>query len=203
MGSNSVDSWVCFSALGSDTGGSVRMPASYCGLVGFKPSYGRCSRHGLVAYANSLDTIGILTRNVKDCSDVYGKDSQKENKEKTNQLDYFIDTIAKYDIQDPTSIPEDLRAELDENEGKLLSKYESNIEGLVVGVPQEFYVDSLSHEVIEVWREGIKKLQGLGAKIVPVSLPHIPYALPAYYIIAFAEASSNLSRYDGIRYGNV
>lgn len=92
---------------------------------------------------------------------------------------------------------------MDGNEQKALSKFENSIEGLVVGVPQEFYVDSLSNEVIDVWRKGIKQLQDLGAKIVPVSLPHISLALPAYYIIALAEASSNLSRYDGIRYGNI
>ncbi|KAG2205347.1 hypothetical protein INT46_011034, partial [Mucor plumbeus] len=175
---------MCTAALGSDTGGSVRMPASYCGLVGFKPTYGRCSRHGLIAYANSLDTVGILTRNVQDCSKVF-------------------DIISHYDIQDPTSIPTELRNQLDTQQETLISKLKSqgNLEGLVVGIPQEFYVDSLSSQVIGVWKKGIQHLKDLGATIKSVSIPHIPLALPAYYIIALAEASSNLSRYDGIRYG--
>ncbi|KAL9546433.1 hypothetical protein MBANPS3_006664 [Mucor bainieri] len=175
---------MCTAALGSDTGGSVRMPASYCGLVGFKPTYGRCSRHGLVAYANSLDTIGILTRNVQDCSKVY-------------------DTISHYDLQDPTSIPNELRHQLDSQQQTLLSKLQQqgDLKGLTVGIPQEFYVDSLSPQVLKVWRKGIQHLKDLGATIKPVSIPHISLALPAYYIIALAEASSNLSRYDGIRYG--
>ncbi|RCI04901.1 Trimeric GatFAB AmidoTransferase(AdT) complex subunit, partial [Rhizopus stolonifer] len=179
----SVAMKMCTAALGSDTGGSVRMPASYCGLVGFKPSYGRCSRHGLIAYANSLDTVGILTRNVSDCANVY-------------------DIISCYDHRDPTSIPERLRTELDSNDAQFLSKFQDNLEGLVVGVPQEFYVDSLSPQVIEVWRSGIKQLEKLGAEIVSVSIPHLSLALPAYYIIALAEASSNLARYDGIRFGH-
>lgn len=160
------------------------MPASYCGLVGFKPTYGRCSRHGLVAYANSLDTIGILTRNVQDCSKVY-------------------DIISHYDVQDPTSIPNELRHQLDDQQQALISRLETqgNLEGLVVGVPQEFYVDSLSPQVLKVWRNGIQHMKDLGATIKSVSIPHISLALPAYYIIALAEASSNLSRYDGIRYG--
>ncbi|KAI9483998.1 MAG: amidase signature domain-containing protein [Benjaminiella poitrasii] len=181
----SVAMGMCTAALGSDTGGSIRMPASYCGLVGFKPSYGRCSRRGLIAYANSLDTIGILSRNVKDCSDVY-------------------DIISKYDIQDPTCIPIDLRNELEKNEKDLLSNFQQSgdLKGLTVGIPQEFYVDSLSDEVIEIWRKGIQHLQKRGANIMPVSIPHISLSLPAYYTIAFAEASSNLARYDGIRYGH-
>lgn len=160
------------------------MPASYCGLVGFKPTYGRCSRYGLVAYANSLDTIGILARNTQDCSSVY-------------------DVISHYDVQDPTSMPNELRIELDTCQETLVSKFkrQGNLEGLVVGVPQEFYVDSLSSQVIDVWRKGIQHLKDLGATIKTVSIPHVPLALPAYYIIALAEASSNLSRYDGIRYG--
>ncbi|KAI9264776.1 amidase signature domain-containing protein [Sporodiniella umbellata] len=171
-------------ALGSDTGGSVRTPASYCGIVGFKPSYGRCSRNGLVSYANSLDTVGILTKNISDCSDLY-------------------DTISKYDELDPTSIPVDLRKELDEKDNALRHKWENKQDlcGLVVGIPQEYYVDSLSDKVVAIWREGIEKLRSLGAEIVSVSMPHIPFALPSYYIIALAEASSNLARFDGMKYG--
>ncbi|KAI9365127.1 amidase signature domain-containing protein [Pilaira anomala] len=173
---------MCAAALGSDTGGSVRMPASYCGLVGFKPSYGRCSRHGLVSYANSLDTIGILTKDVKSCLNIY-------------------DIIDKYDEKDPTSIPNEVRKELEEATKGFEFKT-NDLSGLVVGVPQEFYVDSLSPEVLESWRDGIKRLESLGAKIVSVSIPHLSLALPAYYIIALAEASSNLARFDGIKYGH-
>ncbi|KAI8640078.1 amidase signature domain-containing protein [Parasitella parasitica] len=180
----SVAMKMCTVALGSDTGGSVRMPASYCGLVGFKPTYGRCSRNGLVAYANSLDTIGILTQNVRDCSDVY-------------------DIISHYDIRDPTSIPNELRNQLDNQQEAQLSRFKSqgSLKGLVVGIPQEFYIDSLSSQVLNVWRKGIEHLKNSGATIKSVSIPHLSLALPAYYIIALAEASSNLSRYDGIRYG--
>ncbi|CEP10873.1 hypothetical protein [Parasitella parasitica] len=180
----SVAMKMCTAALGSDTGGSVRMPASYCGLVGFKPTYGRCSRNGLVAYANSLDTIGILAQNVRDCSAVY-------------------DIISHHDIRDPTSIPNELRNRLDAQQDALLSKFKgkSGLKGLVVGIPQEFYVDSLSSQVLNVWKRGIQHLRDLGATIKSVSIPHVSLALPAYYIIALAEASSNMSRYDGIRYG--
>ncbi|RCH78532.1 hypothetical protein CU098_001612, partial [Rhizopus stolonifer] len=180
----SVAANMCTAALGSDTGGSVRMPASYCGIVGFKPSYGRCSRNGLVSYANSLDTVGILTKTVNDCSNVY-------------------DIISKYDEQDPTSIPISFREELDVKDDALRSKWNNkeDLSGLVVGIPQEFYVDSLSDKVVDIWREGIEKLKSLGAEIVSVSMPHIPLALPAYYIIALAEASSNLARFDGMKYG--
>lgn len=114
----------------------------------------------------------------------------------------FLDIISNYDIQDPTSIPIKLRNELDVNDEKLAAQFSpTNLKGLTVGVPQEFYVDSLSKEVVDVWRKGIRHLQNLGATIVSVSIPHVSLALPAYYIIALAEASSNLSRYDGIRYG--
>lgn len=183
----------------------MRMPASYCGIVGFKPSYGRCSRNGLVSYANSLDTVGILTKTVNDCSNVYGK-------KKKNSVSIFyvvlilallLDIISKYDEQDPTSIPISFREELDVKDDALRSKWNNkeDLSGLVVGIPQEFYVDSLSDKVVDIWREGIEKLKSLGAEIVSVSMPHIPLALPAYYIIALAEASSNLARFDGMKYG--
>jgi aspartyl-tRNA(Asn)/glutamyl-tRNA(Gln) amidotransferase subunit A len=174
------------------------MPASYCGLVGFKPSYGRCSRHGLIAYANSLDTVGILSKDIEQCANVYGK--RKDSQCTTAYA--LLDIISSYDIQDPTSIPIDLRDKLDKNDTELAARYpSSDLKGLTVGIPQEFYVDSLSKQVIDVWRQGIQRLQHLGATIVSVSIPHVSLALPAYYIIALAEASSNLSRYDGIRYG--
>lgn len=186
------------SALGSDTGGSVRMPASYCGIVGFKPSYGRCSRYGLVAYANSLDTVGILSRTVEDCADVYSKFTSLTI---LYSSCLFLDAISKYDALDPTSMPLKLRNEIEEKDKELASRWEKDLSGLVVGIPQEFYVDSLSPKVISAWREGIDRFKQLGAKIITVSMPHTPLALPAYYIIALAEASSNLARYDGVKYG--
>jgi aspartyl-tRNA(Asn)/glutamyl-tRNA(Gln) amidotransferase subunit A len=186
------------SALGSDTGGSVRMPASYCGIVGFKPSYGRCSRYGLVAYANSLDTIGILSRTIEDCADVYSKFTSLII---LYSSCLFLDVISKYDALDPTSMPLELRNEIDKKDKELASRWEKDLRGLVVGIPQEFYVDSLSPKVISAWREGIDRFKQLGAKIITVSMPHTPLALPAYYIIALAEASSNLARYDGVKYG--
>ncbi|KAG0165012.1 Trimeric GatFAB AmidoTransferase(AdT) complex subunit [Apophysomyces sp. BC1034] len=174
---------MCLAALGSDTGGSVRLPASYCGVVGFKPSYGRCSRRGLIAYANSLDTVGVLARSAKDASLVY-------------------DVIAQHDSDDPTSMPTTLQTHIDELDQNLESQWDSDLTNLVVGVPQEYYVDPLSSAVKDVWRNGIRHLRDRGASIVPISLPHTRYALPAYYTIALAEASSNLARYDGVRYGH-
>jgi aspartyl-tRNA(Asn)/glutamyl-tRNA(Gln) amidotransferase subunit A len=114
-----------------------------------------------------------------------------------------IDIISEYDELDPTSIPIEFRNELDEKDNELKSKWQDkeDLSGLVVGIPQEFYVDSLSDKVVDVWRKGIEKLKNLGAEIVPVSMPHVPLALPAYYIIALAEASSNLARFDGMKYG--
>ncbi|KAI7868464.1 amidase signature domain-containing protein [Spinellus fusiger] len=175
---------MCTVALGSDTGGSVRLPASYCGVVGFKPSYGRCSRYGLVAYANSLDTVGILARTVADTTRVY-------------------DVISHHDSKDSTSMPVDLRTRVDEHDMHLASRWKGgDLTGLVVGIPQEYYVDPLSEDVLAIWRRGIRCLQSKGATIMSVTLPHTPLALPAYYTIALAEASSNLARYDGIRFGH-
>ncbi|OAD75797.1 hypothetical protein PHYBLDRAFT_110164 [Phycomyces blakesleeanus NRRL 1555(-)] len=176
---------MCTAALGSDTGGSVRLPASYCGVVGFKPSYGRCSRNGLVAYANSLDTVGILSGTVKQASVVY-------------------DAISKHDPKDPSSMPDKLRSKLDESDSILRSQWtKGNLKGLVVGIPQEYYVDPMSDDVVDVWRSGIQFLKEQGATIQSISLPHTHLALPAYYIIALAEASSNLARYDGVRFGKL
>ncbi|KAI9005482.1 amidase signature enzyme [Phycomyces nitens] len=175
---------MCEIALGSDTGGSVRLPASYCGVVGFKPSYGRCSRNGLVAYANSLDTVGILSGTVEQASMVY-------------------DTISKHDPKDPSSMPDQLRSKLDKSDAILSSQWtKGNLNGLVVGIPQEYYVDPMCDDVVDVWRSGIQFLKEQGASIKSISLPHTHLALPAYYIIALAEASSNLARYDGVRFGH-
>ncbi|CAG8459778.1 2055_t:CDS:10 [Ambispora leptoticha] len=179
-----VASGMCFAALGSDTGGSVRLPASYCGVVGFKPSYGQCSRWGLTAYANSLDTVGLITRTVDDAKLVY-------------------DLISKFDKKDTTSLPLEFRST---NKSLNKSDNASNIStkdlsGLRVGVPQEYFVSELNEDIINLWRKGINHLNSHGATIVPVSCPNTKYALPVYYILAPAEASSNLARYDGVRYG--
>ncbi|KAI9245897.1 amidase signature domain-containing protein [Phascolomyces articulosus] len=179
-----VASGMCVAALGSDTGGSVRLPASYCGVVGYKPSYGRCSRHGLVTYANSLDTVGILAQDV-------------------NMARLVFDTISDYDIKDPTSMTNEFRKRIDHEDQVLASRWakSDDLSGLIVGIPQEYYVDPLSETVIEFWRRGIRFFRERGASIVPVSLPMTQSALSAYFTIALAEASSNLARYDGVRYG--
>ncbi|CAG8568159.1 2619_t:CDS:10 [Ambispora gerdemannii] len=175
-----VASGMCFAALGSDTGGSVRLPASYCGVVGFKPSYGQCSRWGLTAYANSLDTVGLITRTVDDTKLVY-------------------DLISKFDKKDSTSLPPKFRStNKNSNQYNIDTK---DLSGLRVGVPQEYFVSELCEDIINLWRKGISYLNSHGATIVPVSCPNTKYALPVYYILAPAEASSNLARYDGVRYG--
>ncbi|KAF0544245.1 amidase signature enzyme [Gigaspora margarita] len=179
-----VASGMCFASLGSDTGGSIRLPASYCGVIGFKPSYGQCSRWGLVAYASSLDTVGIITRNVHDAQLIY-------------------DIISKYDEKDPSSLPPKLRsinsslASFDKTNSNF-----TDLSKLRVGIPQEYYVSELSDPIKSLWKRGISLLRSYGATIVSVSCPSTRYALPAYYILAPAEASSNLARYDGVRYGH-
>jgi aspartyl-tRNA(Asn)/glutamyl-tRNA(Gln) amidotransferase subunit A len=162
-------------ALGSDTGGSIRQPASFCGVVGLMPTYGRVSRYGLIAFASSLDHIGPLTKTVKDAAIV-------------------LHTIAGRDPMDATSadlpVP-DYPAELDRP-----------LRGMKLGVAKEYFGDGLDDEVRQAVESAIDKFRSLGCEIVPVSLPHTPYAIPAYYIIATAEASANLARYDGVRYGH-
>ncbi|GEA13952.1 MAG: aspartyl-tRNA(Asn)/glutamyl-tRNA(Gln) amidotransferase subunit [Moorella sp. (in: firmicutes)] len=161
-------------ALGSDTGGSIRQPASFCGVVGMKPTYGRVSRYGLVAFASSLDQIGPITRDVTDCALVLG-------------------VIAGHDPSDSTSadlpVP-DYRAAL-----------QPEIKGLKIGVPREYFGAGIEPEVEKVVRRAIAKLEEMGAICEETSLPHTEYALPAYYLVAPAEASSNLARYDGVSYG--
>ncbi|RUS32743.1 amidase signature domain-containing protein [Jimgerdemannia flammicorona] len=180
-----VASGMCFAALGSDTGGSVRLPASYCGIVGFKPSYGRCSRWGLIAYANSLDTVGLLARTVRDAEIVY-------------------DIISEHDDRDPTSMPIDIRKHVD----AITPGFESitgdleDLTGLRIGIPQEYFVSELAPAIVQLWRDGIAHLRDRGATIVPVSMPNTRHALSAYYVLASAEASSNLARFDGLRYGH-
>ncbi|HWR37898.1 MAG TPA: Asp-tRNA(Asn)/Glu-tRNA(Gln) amidotransferase subunit GatA [Patescibacteria group bacterium] len=161
-------------ALGSDTGGSIRQPAAYCGLVGLKPTYGRVSRYGLVAYASSLDQIGPITRNVTDCALV-------------------MNAISGYDPKDSTSIK---AAAPDYT--KALSQ---DVKGLKIGLPREYMGEGIQPEVRQAVLKAVEQLQALGAECREVSLPHTEYALAAYYIIAPAEASSNLARYDGVSFG--
>jgi aspartyl-tRNA(Asn)/glutamyl-tRNA(Gln) amidotransferase subunit A len=164
----------CVAALGSDTGGSVRQPAALCGRVGLKPSYGRVSRYGLVAFASSLDQIGCVTKEVRDAATM-------------------LRVLAGLDPRDSTSVPQpvpDYGADLDRG-----------IKGLRLGLPKEYMVGGLTGEVKAAIDAAVKELARLGAEIVEVSLPHTDYAIAAYYIIATAEASANLARFDGIRYG--
>ena len=161
-------------ALGSDTGGSVRQPAALCGVVGLKPTYGRVSRWGLVAFASSLDQIGVLVQDVTDAAILLG-------------------AIAGYDRRDSTSVNTPVP--------DYTTALTGDIAGLRVGVPREYFVEGMQPEVEAAVREAIATLAGLGAEIVDVSLPHTDYALPVYYLIAPAEASANLARYDGMRYG--
>ena len=169
-----VAAGMAVATLGSDTGGSIRQPASFCGVVGLKPTYGRVSRYGLIAFASSLDHIGPLTRTVKDAA-------------------LMLRTIAGRDPMDSTSadIPvPDYVAEL-----------KKDVRGLRIGVPKECFGEGLDSEVRASVEAAIQKLAGLGCEVIPVSLPHSPYAIPAYYIVATAEASANLARFDGVRYG--
>ena len=169
-----VSSDMVVAALGSDTGGSIRQPASYCSVVGIKPTYGLVSRYGLIAYASSLDQIGPFTKDVKDAA-------------------IMLDVIAGHDDMDTTSVD----AQLPQYENCI----DGNIKGLKVGVPVEFIEKGLNPEVRKAYDAAIEKLKELGAEVIDISLDYAKYALPAYYIIADAEASSNLARYDGIKYG--
>jgi aspartyl-tRNA(Asn)/glutamyl-tRNA(Gln) amidotransferase subunit A len=171
----SVAAREAFATLGSDTGGSIRQPASLCGVVGLKPSYGRVSRYGLVAFASSLDQIGPIARSTRDCALV-------------------LNAIAGRDPRDSTSLdlpPEDFTSQLGRD-----------LKGARLGVPREYFVDGMDKRVRERVEAAIKLCEGLGAEIVDVSLPHTEYAVGVYYIIATAEASANLARFDGVRYGH-
>ena len=162
-------------ALGSDTGGSIRQPAGFCSVTGLKPTYGRVSRYGLIAFASSLDQIGPLTQDVTDCALV-------------------LNAIAGYDPRDSTSVPYPIP--------DYTQCLTANIKGLHIGVPKEYFVEGMQTEVATAMRAAINKLEELGARIDwEVSLPHTPYALAVYYIIAPSEASANLARYDGVKYG--
>ena len=164
----------CIASLGTDTGGSIRQPASHCGVVGLKPTYGRVSRYGLVAFASSLDQIGPLTKDVTDCA-------------------LMMNVISGYDAKDSTSVAQavpDYRNALAEG-----------LRGMRVGIPKEYFIKGLDPEVEKAVRQGINVLREAGAETVEVSLPHTDYCVAVYYIVAPAEASSNLARYDGVRYG--
>jgi len=172
--SAAVSARLCPAATGTDTGGSIRQPAAFTGISGIKPTYGRCSRWGVVAFASSLDQAGPMARDVRDCA-------------------IMLEAMAGFDPKDATS----LDLPVPEWEGGL----NADLRGKKVGVPREYRVDGLDADVAASWDRGIEWLKDAGAEVVEVSLPHTRYALPAYYIIAPAEASSNLARYDGVRYG--
>ena len=161
-------------ALGSDTGGSIRQPASFCGVVGMKPTYGRVSRYGLVAFASSLDQIGPVTRDVTDCA-------------------HLLQVIAGHDEQDSTSSASEVP--------DFTKSLVQDVKGLQIGIPKEFFVKGIDAEVEQAVRQAIDKLQALGAEIKDISLPHTEYAISVYYLIAPAEAATNLERYDGVSYG--
>jgi aspartyl-tRNA(Asn)/glutamyl-tRNA(Gln) amidotransferase subunit A len=160
-------------ALGSDTGGSVRQPAALCGIVGFKPTYGRVSRHGLMAMASSLDQIGTLTKTVKDAA-------------------YVFEAIGGLDKYDSTTVDKKVA---------VIASLENSVKGLKVGVPKEFFIKGMDEKIEQSVKSAIKKLSNLGMEIIEVSLPRVKYSLAAYYILMPAEVSANLSRYDGVRYG--
>jgi aspartyl-tRNA(Asn)/glutamyl-tRNA(Gln) amidotransferase subunit A len=169
-----VAAQLCLGAIGTDTGGSIRQPAAFTGIVGIKPTYGRCSRWGIVAFASSLDQAGPFTRSVRDAA-------------------ILLRSVAGNDAKDTTC------ADLP------VPDYEAavgkSVKGLRIGVPKEYRIDGMPAEIEKIWQQGGEWLKAAGAELVEVSLPHTKYALPAYYIVAPAEASSNLSRYDGVRYG--
>ena len=166
---------LCLGATGTDTGGSIRQPASFCGVVGIKPTYGICSRWGIAAFASSLDQAGIFSKNVTDAS-------------------ILLKEMAGHDLRDSTSsnvkIP------------NFSENLNIDLKGKKIGIPKEYTIDGISDEINEVWEQAIKSLEQKGAIIEHISLPHTKYALPTYYIIAPAEASSNLARYDGVKYGH-
>ena len=175
-------------ALGSDTGGSVRLPAAYCGVVGLKPTYGRVSRFGLISYCSSLDTVGVLARTVSDAGVVLAAMQGEDGLDST--------TVARCEDLDATAEREfAIRAASEDGSFPL--------KGVRVGVPEEYAVKELTQEVYDAWDETVRAMEALGAEVVRVTLPHTKYALPCYYIIAPSEALSNLARYDGMRYGDL
>ena len=171
---SAVAAWLCSAATATDTGGSIRQPAAFTGTVGIKPTYGRCSRWGIVAFASSLDQAGPIARTVEDAA-------------------IMMNSMAGFDPKDSTSaqlaVPD------------FAAAVERGVKGLVIGIPREYRMDGMPAEIEALWQQGIAWLKAEGAEIRDISLPHTKYALPAYYIVAPAEASSNLARYDGVKYG--
>ncbi|MBE1526535.1 aspartyl-tRNA(Asn)/glutamyl-tRNA(Gln) amidotransferase subunit A [Sphingopyxis sp. OAS728] len=172
--SSAIAARLCPAATGTDTGGSIRQPAAFVGISGIKPTYGRCSRWGIVAFASSLDQAGPMARDVKDCA-------------------IMLENMAGFDPKDATS----LNMAVPNWEAAL----SSDLKGKKVGIPKEYRLEGIDPDIDAMWDAGIAMLKDAGAEVVEISLPHTKYALPAYYIIAPAEASSNLARYDGVRYG--
>ena len=166
---------LCLAATGTDTGGSIRQPAAFTGIVGIKPTYGRCSRWGVVAFASSLDQAGPMTKTVRDAA-------------------IMLETMAGYDPKDSTSA--------DIPVPNFETMLTGDIRGKKIGIPKEYRMDGMPTEIEKLWEDGTAMLRDAGAEIVDISLPHTKYALPAYYVIAPAEASSNLARYDGVRFGH-
>ena len=160
--------------IGTDTGGSIRQPASFTGTVGLKPTYGSCSRYGIVAFASSLDQAGPMSKNVKDSS-------------------LLLEVISSFDSKDSTSI--------DFKRNKYSEELTNNIKGKKIGIPKEYRVENMPIEIEDLWKKGIDYVKQCGAEVIDISLPHTNYALSTYYIVAPAEASSNLARYDGVKYG--
>ncbi|MEO3385940.1 Asp-tRNA(Asn)/Glu-tRNA(Gln) amidotransferase subunit GatA [Mesorhizobium sp. CAU 1741] len=171
---SAVSAFLCAAATATDTGGSIRQPAAFTGTVGIKPTYGRCSRWGIAAFASSLDQAGPITRDVRDAA-------------------IMLKSMASVDAKDTTSVD------------RAVPDYEAalgqSVKGMKIGIPKEYRVDGMPDEIEALWQQGIAWLKDAGAEIVDITLPHTKYALPAYYIVAPAEASSNLARYDGVRYG--
>ncbi len=165
----------CIAALGTDTGGSIRQPAAFCGIVGLKPTYGRISRYGIIAFASSMDQVGPMTKDVKDCA-------------------LMLEAIAGYDPADSTSV--------DRPVPQYSASLTGEVEGLRIGIPKEYFVSGIRQEVEQSVRKAVGHLEKNGAVIEEISLPHTDYAVAVYYIVATAEASSNLARYDGMRYGH-
>ncbi|KTE04430.1 MAG: Asp-tRNA(Asn)/Glu-tRNA(Gln) amidotransferase subunit GatA [Sphingopyxis sp.] len=172
--SSAIAARLCPAATGTDTGGSIRQPAAFVGISGIKPTYGRCSRWGIVAFASSLDQAGPMARDVKDCA-------------------IMLENMAGFDPKDATS--------LDMPVPNWEAALSSDLKGKTVGIPKEYRLEGIDPDIDAMWDAGIAMLKDAGAEVVEISLPHTKYALPAYYIIAPAEASSNLARYDGVRYG--
>ena len=172
--SSAIAARLCPAATGTDTGGSIRQPAAFVGISGIKPTYGRCSRWGVVAFASSLDQAGPMARDVRDCA-------------------IMLESMAGFDPKDSTSL--DLPVPAWE------AGLNSDLKGKRIGIPKEYRLDGIDEDISKMWDNGIAWLKDAGAEIVDISLPHTKYALPAYYIIAPAEASSNLARYDGVRFG--